>query len=215
VCSAASATGRGIDPRRGERRAADLRQAIVLLERLTIDDYDLIFRCAGIVTERRDAQLSHLAIACRELGIPYIAGIADARALLHGRSLEVDGGEGSVRVLAEGEPEAFDGPARDVPPGNDARASVAQDAADPNTGLHAEGDADRIERLILELLPYCDDEQALERKLSRVLEGRSLVGEAASFTEEEAAVIRECLGGFDPTADAVARLVSRAGARVG
>lgn len=56
-------------------------------------------RSAGVVTEVGGV-LSHAAIACRELGIPCLVGVADAMSRLPvGRSIELDADAGTVRVL--------------------------------------------------------------------------------------------------------------------
>ncbi|MFC1707926.1 PEP-utilizing enzyme, partial [Planctomycetota bacterium] len=59
----------------------------------------LMVAARGIVVER-GSLLSHTAIVARELGIPTIVGVPDAtRRISNGQELEVDGGEGVVRVV--------------------------------------------------------------------------------------------------------------------
>jgi phosphohistidine swiveling domain-containing protein len=165
---AADVVRRGVDRHRTGAHAAeaDLSGTVVLLERLTVDDYPLVFRCAAVVTERRDAQLGHAAIACREIGLPYVAGITDARARLHGCPLIVDGTAGVVTIADQPRPSIPEPNNPDVP------------QTEPRVAA--------IERLVLEALPYCADTAALERHVRRSL------GDPAA-TEDVVGLVRSCL----------------------
>ena len=44
--------------------------------------------------EQDASPLSHVAVLCRELGVPLVCGVAGARANLAGRRVVVDGGTG-------------------------------------------------------------------------------------------------------------------------
>lgn len=79
----------------------DSSKRIVLLESLTERNYDMIFDVKGIVTEQVGSQLNHLSIACRELGIPYVSGIEQARTRFHGKRVVVDGKGGTVSLQSD------------------------------------------------------------------------------------------------------------------
>lgn len=79
----------------------DSSKQVVLLESLTERNYDMIFNVKGIVTEQVGSQLNHLSIACRELGIPYVSGIEQARTRFHGQRVVVDGDRGSVSLQSD------------------------------------------------------------------------------------------------------------------
>jgi phosphoenolpyruvate synthase/pyruvate phosphate dikinase len=244
ACAPGTATGPGIDIRRLDRHAwpaeDELRSAILLLDRLTLDDYDFLFRCAAIVTELRDAQLSHVAIACREIGIPYVAGIVDARARLHGMPLIVNGAAGIVAIAPSRleppfdphvEPEHADRDEQNVeqnveqniepnieqniepnierivePDAAAAGADVsptpaaATRAAD-HSGQTSTADEDgiedagaRIDRLILEALPFCDDVTSIERRVSRPLRRAGSAADVERLRRHLAALAREGAG---------------------
>ncbi|HCJ10358.1 MAG TPA: hypothetical protein DHW14_04250 [Clostridiales bacterium] len=74
------------------------------------EDLPLLVRSAGVVVEELGL-LSHTAILCREFGIPCVAGVPEARALLPPGTrvrLEATGREGRVEVLTSAE--TADGP---------------------------------------------------------------------------------------------------------
>ena len=48
---------------------------IAVVERLTTNDYDLVFRHRGIIVVNEVSPLSHVAILCRELGVPLVCGV--------------------------------------------------------------------------------------------------------------------------------------------
>jgi phosphoenolpyruvate synthase/pyruvate phosphate dikinase len=97
-------TGRGCSAGRAEGWAADPREGagegrIAVVDALGPADYEVVFRHAAIVTEQDASPLSHLAILCRELGVPLVCGVEGARSRLVGRYVAVDGGSGAVAVL--------------------------------------------------------------------------------------------------------------------
>jgi phosphoenolpyruvate synthase/pyruvate phosphate dikinase len=73
---------------------------IAVVEHLTPADYGVVLAHAGVVTERDASPLSHVAVLCRELGVPFVAGVAGARAQLAGRLVAVDGEAGTVELVA-------------------------------------------------------------------------------------------------------------------
>ena len=82
-------------------RAAGVANAaggIAVVERLTPADYGVVLASAGVVTEQDASPLGHVAILCRELGVPLICGVDGARALLDGRWLAMDGGSGAIET---------------------------------------------------------------------------------------------------------------------
>jgi pyruvate,water dikinase len=97
-CAPGIARGKAVDPGRGGLVPEGSSKPIALLESLTERNYDLIFDVKGIVTEQVGSQLNHLSIACRELGIPYVSGIEEARTRFHGRQVIVDGPRGTVSL---------------------------------------------------------------------------------------------------------------------
>lgn len=82
-------------------RAAGVANApggVAVVGRLTPADYGIVLAAAGVVTEEDASPLSHVAILCRELGVPLICGVDDARARLDGRWLAMDGGTGEIET---------------------------------------------------------------------------------------------------------------------
>jgi pyruvate,water dikinase len=84
---------------------------VAVVERLTPADYGIVLAAAGVVTEEDASSLSHVAILCRELGVPLICGVDGARARLDGRWLAMDGGTGEIQTDQARRP-----PARERPP---------------------------------------------------------------------------------------------------
>lgn len=76
---------------------------IAVVDHLTPADYGIVLSYAGVVMERDASPLSHVAVLCRELGVPFVCGVAGARAALAGRRVVVDGGTGSVELAGAGE----------------------------------------------------------------------------------------------------------------
>lgn len=97
-CAPGIVRGLALDPGIGGLVPEDSSKPIALLESLTERNYDLMFDVKGIVTEQVGSQLNHLSIACRELGIPYVSGIDQARIRLHGRGVVMDGKNGIVSL---------------------------------------------------------------------------------------------------------------------
>lgn len=77
-----------------------LRDGEILIARATMPPWTPIFSvAAGLVTET-GGMLSHAAVVAREYGIPAVVGVADATArITTGRTVEVDGSQGVVRLL--------------------------------------------------------------------------------------------------------------------
>jgi pyruvate,water dikinase len=69
---------------------------IAVVDRLTPADYGMVLGHAGIVMEQDASPLSHVAVLCRELGVPFVCGVVGARAELAGRRVVVDGWTGAV-----------------------------------------------------------------------------------------------------------------------
>ncbi len=72
---------------------------IAVVDHLTPADYGVVLSHAGIVMEQDASPLSHVAVLCRELGVPFVCGVAGARRQLGGRRVMVDGGTGAVEIL--------------------------------------------------------------------------------------------------------------------
>lgn len=104
-CAPGRVSGTGVAPGSQASRdpADDDRATIAIADRLTTQDYPVLFAHAGAIAEAEASPLSHVAILCRELGVPFVAGVPEARARLTGRRLVVDGGTGKVWTIAAGE----------------------------------------------------------------------------------------------------------------
>lgn len=100
---------------------------VLVTEHLGPDLAVLLPQLAGLVAETGSA-LSHVAILARELGVPTVAGVAGARAVLvPGSTVAVDGTAGTVTVLAGPADAPDDGPcdeANDRPFGPSSERSV-------------------------------------------------------------------------------------------
>lgn len=99
TCAPGAVSGVGIDCRGDCLTADDLDSGIVLLSSLTTDNYESLFIARGVVSEGPDSTLSHMSIACRELGIPYMAAVENACDRLAGETIHIDGGRGAVYVI--------------------------------------------------------------------------------------------------------------------
>ena len=87
-CAAGRATG-----------VAGAAGGIAVIDHLTPADYGIVLGHAGIVTEQDASPLSHVAVLCRELGVPLVCGVAGARRQLAGRRVVVDGATGAVEII--------------------------------------------------------------------------------------------------------------------
>jgi pyruvate,water dikinase len=99
VCSTGTAIGFGFDIRAVAATVDELSDKIVLADSLTLDDYDVLCCCLGVVSEDYPSKLNHVSIACREIGLPFLGGIEAARQL-HGVALRLDGAAGTLCELA-------------------------------------------------------------------------------------------------------------------
>ena len=75
---------------------------IAVVDHLTPADYGIVLSHAGVVMEQDASPLSHVAVLCRELGVPFVCGVAGARERLRGRRVVVDGGTGTVALTDDG-----------------------------------------------------------------------------------------------------------------
>jgi rifampicin phosphotransferase len=90
---------------RDPRSAGSIDGAILVAKMTDPGWVFLMIRAAGLIVEK-GSLLSHTAIIGRELGIPTIVGVRDGTALIEdGVMIEMDGREGVVRVIDEGEKE--------------------------------------------------------------------------------------------------------------
>ncbi len=98
ACAGGRAVGTAVDARAGEVGSGD-GPGIALVGRLTTADFGIVLGHAGVVMEQDASPLSHVAILCRELGVPFVCGIDGALARFDGRRVAVDGGSGEVEIL--------------------------------------------------------------------------------------------------------------------
>ena len=77
-----------------------LEDGEILVARLTTPSWMPVFtRLAGTVTEA-GGMMSHVAIVCREFGLPAVTGVADVtRSIRTGQLIRVDGDAGTVTVI--------------------------------------------------------------------------------------------------------------------
>lgn len=101
-CAGGNVIGFAID---GPLSTGGAGKRIAVTDRIGADSYDLVFGFDGVIVEQDVSPLSHIAILCREIGVPLISGIVDARSLLKGRWVAVDGAGGSVEVVARPTPD--------------------------------------------------------------------------------------------------------------
>jgi phosphohistidine swiveling domain-containing protein len=134
--AAGSATGVATDPFHSTGQVEEPRR-IAVVGVVTTADYEIVFRHAAVVTERDASPLSHVAILCRELGVPLVCGVNRARDLLIGRLVAVDGAAGEVRILDD--ETAARGPGTGVPPPPRSEATVAISAVELVLRVIAEG----------------------------------------------------------------------------
>ncbi|MBI2930646.1 MAG: hypothetical protein HYY16_03265 [Planctomycetes bacterium] len=72
----------------------------ILIARMTDPGWVFLMASAGGLVVERGSLLSHTAIIGRELGIPTVVGVDGAtRAIADGQEIEIDGREGTVRLL--------------------------------------------------------------------------------------------------------------------
>ncbi|MDQ1439931.1 MAG: pyruvate, water dikinase [Acidimicrobiaceae bacterium] len=74
---------------------------IAVVDQLTTADYGIVFRHGGIVMEHDASPLSHISILCREIGVPFVCGVEDARAQLVGHWVAIDGRSGEIEVVEQ------------------------------------------------------------------------------------------------------------------
>ncbi|MEO5680066.1 MAG: PEP/pyruvate-binding domain-containing protein [Acidimicrobiales bacterium] len=103
--TAATAPGRRVVGMAVDAMVNDDVTGIVVVDRLTTADYGVVFRADAIVMEQEASSLSHIAILCRELGVPLVGGVAGARSLI-GRMVTVDNSTGEFAVAVDGDEDA-------------------------------------------------------------------------------------------------------------
>ena len=96
-CAPGSAAGLVLRP--GQPPPGDV-PLIAVVDRLTTDDYDLIFRHCGIISINELSPLSHVAILCRELGVPLVCGAGPGAKTLLGAWILLDGSSGVAEIVS-------------------------------------------------------------------------------------------------------------------
>jgi len=95
-CAPGSAVGLVVLP---DQPAHSESPRIAVVERLTTNDYDLVFRHHGIIAINEVSPLSHVAILCRELGVPLVGGAGPGARALAGSWVLLDGSSGVAELL--------------------------------------------------------------------------------------------------------------------
>lgn len=86
---------------RAFRDASRLRPGEVLVAPTTSQAWTPLFATAGALVTEAGGMLSHSAVVAREYGLPAVVGAADVLIRLRdGMVVEVDGGRGTVRIVA-------------------------------------------------------------------------------------------------------------------
>ena len=81
--------------------AGRLNKGDVLVTGTTMPPWTPLFAVASSIVVETGGVLSHAAVTAREYGLPAVLGVRDAtRALRDGQMLEVDGTQGTVRILS-------------------------------------------------------------------------------------------------------------------
>ncbi len=205
TCSGGVALGGGFNLRRFRGDISQLQDKILLVETLTTDDYEAISSCRGIVSERHDSQLNHVSIACREIGLPYIAAVEKACEELHGQRIALDATSGLVHLLPN-DFEDIDSLMEHV----ELRTASVQEVAYLPLLEHNERAGkvsfSGLDLLILETAQKAADkvsfEAALAEQLDRALEVHpemTLLLPPPSLTEEEVDALNHCLTGIQLT----------------
>jgi pyruvate, water dikinase len=208
TCADGFVEGEGFDFRNFCGDVAQLEDRVLLVDGVTTDDYDAVFACRGVVSQRHDSQLNHVSIACRELGIPYIAAVDNACRELDGRRLALDGGTGSVWVMPEGSP----GGSERLATGEAARRPPTLDEVAYLPSLEHDGRAAEVTfrgldlfliSLVHETTSKAELEAAILERLDHAL-GASptlmLRLPPLSLSATELAVLNECIAGMNLTA---------------
>ena len=149
ACAGGRAVGRATEP---DGEADDGQSRIAVVERLTTADYGIVFRHAGVVMEQDASPLSHVAILCRELGVPFICGVDGARARLSGHRIAMNGASGEIEILDAAAAALAETPAARPPPPPPAAATLTsvelllRVLAEGRPGVPPAAEADRIGR---------------------------------------------------------------------
>jgi phosphohistidine swiveling domain-containing protein len=207
TCADGFVEGEGFDFRNFRGDVAQLEDRVLLVDGVTTDDYDAVFACRGVVNQRHDSQLNHVSIACRELGIPYIAAVANACSELNGRHLALDGGTGSVWVLPDGSPGGSERSATGKP----ARQPLPLDEVAYLPSLEDDGRAAEVTfrgldlflmGLVHETMSRAELEAAIVERLDHALKTHpalTLRLPPLSLSASELAVLHECIAGINLT----------------
>ena len=205
ACAGGVALGVGFNLRLFRGDVRQMKDKILLVEKLTTDDYEAIFSCRGIVSERHDSQLNHVSIACREIGLPYLAAVEKAREELNGQFLALDANSGLVHLLPS-EIQDSETSTERVERGSASIQEVAYLPLLENTKPTGEVRFHGIDLLILETAQKTADkvgfESALAEQLDLALEAQpemTLLLPPPSLAEEEVEVLNRCLTGIQLT----------------
>ena len=207
TCADGFVEGEGFDFRNFRGDVAQLEDRVLLVDGVTTDDYDAVFACREVVNQRHYSQLNHVSIACRELGIPYIAAVDNACAELDGRHLALDGGTGSVWVMPDGSP----GGSERLATGEPAREPLTSDEVAYLPSLEHDGCAAEVTfrgldlfliSLAHETTSKAELEAAILERLDHALGAHpalTLRLPPLSLSATELAVLNECIAGMNLT----------------
>lgn len=145
--------GRGCAAGRVSGRLAPLSETepdasrIAVVKTLTPQDYAVVFDHAGVVMTDDTSPLGHVAILCRELGVPLVSGVPNATDLI-GRWALIDGQTGEVQPIR-----APERPQPPSPAAEDCRILTVTDLelwlqtlVEGRAGIDPKVEADRIAR---------------------------------------------------------------------
>ncbi|MGH9277851.1 MAG: PEP-utilizing enzyme, partial [Acidimicrobiales bacterium] len=137
--------GRPCAPGRAVGRVG-VPSGIAVVEHLTTADYGIVFGHAGVVMEQDASPLSHIALLCRELGVPFVCGVDGARARLVGCGVAVDGSAGEIAIVPDAEEAVTTSRPPAVAPTMSSLELVVRLLAEGRPGHEPAGEAERIVR---------------------------------------------------------------------
>lgn len=97
-CAPGSVAGLALPP---DATSPDDVPRIGIVGRLNTESYELVLRHAGLIATDDLSPLSHVAILCRELGVPLVSGVGEHARRLQGSWIALDGASGAAGQLSD------------------------------------------------------------------------------------------------------------------